>query len=141
MEKKVYYIFKCQKDKEFFYVELDDLAKNNGKSYKEQGLPTFSFKYKLGVGSNGAIFEVTEKETGGVSYKPKQLPTGWWKNEDDRSAWRAVQAAEDTKKKLIAEGAKNMLEKRLEPINFEWRRADHHQKRLILAEVIRLITK
>lgn len=100
------------------------------------------FKYSRIGGIYKVEFEPDESDANKeyLIYKASQLPVALFKDVEQIIKWKTIDASYEDYKKLDAVTKANHLRERLEPIRQAYRTASSQGRKLILAEVIRIIT-
>lgn len=137
---KFFYVYAGQIEPGFHgYFQITTIETNNGESIQGMNIRRYNkalFKCK----TIGAIFPV---ETAGndVFYRIKETPVEYWKNKSDVAAWQLTHRSSELLAKKIKDASENQYYEILEPIRNAYHLASHQNKSLIIAEVIRSITR
>jgi hypothetical protein len=119
---------------------IKSLEENTGITWEGFRRATFNSKlFKRGV-SVGAIFPI-EVDGESFSYKKDQHPIGIWKNQDDLLKARTQAAANQKQKEVLKELRINHLKEKLAPIREVYKNCSPNQKVMILAEIMKEITR
>lgn len=135
-------VFAHKEGEYYHYYLLTEEHLNNGQKMEdiEECQPWCSKKEYFKYNMSGGVYKV--KSNGSqVSYNKNTPPHATWKNQDDRIAWKAKQVASTEAGKTLKELKESVLTEALSPIAEAYRHASFSQRRIILAEVIRIITR
>jgi hypothetical protein len=124
----------------YLYFRILSLSVNDGKT-DISALRHFRSDTKLFKGGSiGGIYQVKFRDDLTIVYSPDCAPCDFWKNDQDRTEWRAHEVAYNGARQLKSTIKINTLIEALQPIRNAYRQQAVEGKRAILAEVIRVIT-
>jgi len=120
------------------YLVIDNLDVNNGK--RGEYLKKWRVEKPMWKASIGSIFNVKFTSETTVYYNAKSLVKAWWKNQEDLVLWRSQSTAAEMHLSLQKSPDMGKLEDLLTPVKKMYRETSYTERRLILAEMIRIIT-
>lgn len=137
---KSFYVYAGQTEPGIFgYYQITTLESNNGESIAGMNCR----RYKKPLFKNrtiGAIFPI-ESEADLVYFNINATPSAYWQNRDDVAGWQITNRSSELVEKKKKDAKKNEFESVLDPIRNAYQTASYQQRSLIIAEVIRIITK
>lgn len=137
---KFFYVYAGQVEPGLFgYFQITTMETNNGESIV--GLNCRRYKKRLFKNQTiGAIFPV-ESESDSIYYHVNAVPSAYWMNREDVAGWQITNRSSELLEKKKKDAKKNEFESILDPIRNAYHLASYQQRSLIIAEVIRIITK
>lgn len=138
-------IYLGERDHGHLYAAIDSLESNGGTPIAEiKPLPEKSrfqwFTKNMGKCLIGGIYAF-ESDGNSISYKKTMVPIGFWKNVEDKAKWRLEYNTFRLSKAQLKENTEANMALLLEPIRSMYRKATRDQQTLILAEIIRIVTR
>ena len=127
------------KSRQYLILNRDYI--NDGRR-AEGRLIWFSVKW---VGNAGSIYKVkiTPNENGGdtINYVIKNIPIGFWKNQEQRVEWQSLQRAKEDSVAFLNKSREDNIEFYLRPLAIQYDKLRSRQERTVmLARVIDYIT-
>lgn len=137
-----YLVYLGTREGDHLFYRINSLEENDGRSSNEFENTNKLHLYEVKVflfQRIGAIYKA-EFMGGILSYNKGTKPESLWANVEDIIRWKALQVGEDNRQKIVDKTKDNQLRQTLKPIREAYINSDYIGRRVILAEVIRLIT-
>lgn len=121
------------------YRIMSLLEHNDGRSAKE--FRTFNTEKNIFPnGAFGSIRKVSLTTDSQVSYNKNAIIHGYWKNKQDMIEWRTESLTAESYEHLKKNPGIGNVEEILEPLRTSYKHSTRIEQRLIIAEIIRIIT-